>query len=129
VRYVLKKAGLKIPNYIGIDDSVRPIRHADEIWDRYGIYIHPDTYQAGDLIVFSYNKGLSPTHIGIVRDEESYIHAPGKEGTQVTIATIAHKAIEQSGILRALYSFNPIGFKSPVIPLKEPTPRYHQMPV
>lgn len=125
VRYVLQQAGLIIPNYIGMDGRERPIRHSNEFWDSYGIAIHPDKYQAGDLLFFSRN-GQLPTHIGIVRDEESYIHAPGKENTVVTVSAIAKQAIRQAGMTAGPYSVNPIGFKSPVVPIPTPTTRYHQ---
>lgn len=125
MRYVLNQAGLHVPDYIGIDGVRRPVRHANEFWDNYGIAVHHDAYQSGDLILFSKNGHL-PTHIGIVRDEESYIHAPGREHTRVTVDAIAHEAILHAGIIRAPYSINPIGFKSPVMPVAQPTLRYHQ---
>lgn len=117
-----------VPNYIGIDGVERAVRHSNEFWDHYGIAVHPDAYQSGDLILFSKN-GQFPTHIGIVRNEESYIHAPGKNHTIVTAASIAQKAIHHTGAIRGPYSVNPIGFKSPVIPIDKPSLRYHQKPI
>jgi cell wall-associated NlpC family hydrolase len=125
VRQVLLHAGLHIPDYIGMDDERRPIRHASEFWDHYGIHASSEP-EAGDLIFFS-RHGLMPTHIGIVRDEESYIHAPGQDNTEVTIDTITHQDITPRQIgSRVLYQVNPIGFKAPTIPLPTPTYRYHQ---
>lgn len=106
----------------------RPIRHANEFWDSYGIMVHDENRQAGDLIFFS-RTGLFPSHIGIVRDEESYIHAPGTPESRVTIRAIDYALIAKKSMERQLYSRNPIGFKSPSVALDTPTYRSHQRPV
>jgi cell wall-associated NlpC family hydrolase len=125
VRYVLGAAGLTIPDYIGADNVRRPIRHANEFWDHYGVNVHPEKYTGGDLLFFSRN-GLFPTHIGIVRDEESYIHAPGKDDTRVEIQSINTEAIVGCSDSRMLYAINPIGFKAVTVALENPSYRYHQ---
>jgi len=125
---VLRKAGLVIPDYTGQDGVCRPIRHANEFWDSYGIAVHDEYRQPGDLIFFS-RRGSFPTHIGIVRDEESYIHAPGTSESKVEIGPISYEAIAKSGIERQLYARNPIGFKSPTVKIKQPAYRHHQKPI
>ncbi|HKX24093.1 MAG TPA: NlpC/P60 family protein, partial [Candidatus Saccharimonadales bacterium] len=72
VRFVLSAAGLAVPSFIGQDGLERPTRHANEFWDSYGIPIHDEARQPGDLIFFS-REGDRPTHIGILRDAETYI--------------------------------------------------------
>jgi cell wall-associated NlpC family hydrolase len=125
---VLGRAGLVIPEYTGQDGARRPIRHANEFWDSYGVPIHDEFRQPGDLIFFS-RKGSFPTHIGIVRDEESYIHAPGTSESKVEVRPISYERIAADGIARQLYARNPIGFKSPTMPVDQPTYRHHQMPI
>jgi hypothetical protein len=106
-----------------MDNQERPVRHASEFWDHYGVYVHVP--EPGDLL-FTSRSGNSPTHIGIVRDEETYIHAPGRDETSVEIAPITFEAIALNGLGRALYVRNPIGFKAPTKALEHPTYRYHQ---
>lgn len=128
VRFVLSKAGLTIPEYTGQDGTSRPIRHANEFWDSYGITVHDDYRQMGDLIFFS-RRGSFPTHIGIVRDANSYIHAPGTSESRVEVRLISYEAIAKSSIERQFYARNPIGFKSPTVEIAQPTYRYHQKPI
>ncbi len=128
VRFVLSRAGLHIPEYAGQDGVQRPIRHANEFWDSYGIMVHDENRQAGDLIFFS-RTGSFPTHIGIMRDEETYIHAPGTNESKVNIQSITYAQIAKRGMERQLYSRNPIGFKSPSVVLDTPTYRSHQRPI
>ena len=125
---MLSRARLVIPEYTGQDGVRRPIRHANEFWDNYGIAVHDEFRQPGDLIFFS-RKGSFPTHIGIVRDEESYIHAPGTSESKVEVQPISYGRIAANGIARQLYARNPIGFKSPTMPVGQPTYRHHQMPI
>jgi cell wall-associated NlpC family hydrolase len=124
-RFVLTRAGFHIPDYIGMDDVQRPIRHANEFWDHYGANVQTEP-EGGDLIFFSRN-GLYPHHVGIVQDGGSYIHAPGRDGTQVSVEDIVpENIIPRAGSDRVLYPTNPIGFKAPTIPLNSSTYRYHQ---
>jgi hypothetical protein len=129
VQFVLVQAGLHVPEFIGQDGGVRRIRHTNEFWDYYGVAVHQLLRRSGDLIVFSRN-GTRPTHIGIVRDEESYIHAPGKDGTRVTAAGIETEEIKctpEDAV--ALYCVNPIGYKAPAVAVEQPTYRIHQQPI
>lgn len=125
---MLHKVGLTIPEYTGQDGINRPIRHTNEFWDSYGIAVHDDFRQVGDLIFFS-RKGSFPTRIGIVRDADSYIHAPGINESKVEIKSISYETIAKRGIERQFYARNPIGFKSPTIEINQPTYRYHQRPI
>lgn len=125
VRYVLKEAGLAIPDYIGIDNVRRPTRYANELWDHYGINVSDGAHRGGDLIFFSKN-GMVPTHVGIVRDSETYIHAPGKEHSVVTVSAISRTAIKNALGIGSIYFENPIGYKSPVVPFTSNSKRYHQ---
>jgi cell wall-associated NlpC family hydrolase len=128
VSFVLREAGLYVPDFIGMDGERRSIRHASEFWDHYGIAVHSDLVSPGDLLFMS-RTGQVPTHIGIVRDEETYIHAPGRDETHVEIAPIVSAGIATKGLARKLYSRNPIGFKSPTERRANPTYRYHQQPL
>jgi len=128
VGFVLREAGLYIPDYTGQDGVTRPIRHCNELWDSYGVTVHDGLHDTGDLIFFS-RRGIMPTHIGILLDKEVYVHAPGKDGTNVTVKEIRAEAIDPKPGYRQLYLRNPIGFKSPTLPIDNPTYRQHQMPV
>lgn len=128
VSFVLNKAGLTVPDYIGQDGERRQIRHANEFWDHYGVIVHDESKQPGDLILFSYG-GFFPEHIGIVRDEESYIHASETNEFGVEIQPISFEAIAKRGLEHQIYTRNPIGFKSPTVKIEQPTYRYHQRPI
>ena len=93
---MLRESGVAVPDYIGIDGVQRQIRHSNEFLDYFGTHAHFGAHRPGDIIIFSKN-GQVPTHVGIVRDEESYIHAPGKENTKVTVSAIAQQAIIGTG--------------------------------
>lgn len=89
---------------------------------------HDENRQAGDLIFFS-RAGTFPTHIGIMHDEETYIHAPGTPESRVNIQPITFAQIAKRGMEQQLYSRNPIGFKSPSVAIDQPTYRSHQRPI
>lgn len=128
MRFVLSAAGLAVPSFIGQDGLERPTRHANEFWDSYGIPIHDEARQPGDLIFFS-REGDRPTHIGILRDAETYIHAPGKDETVVEAKPIIPELIAADSLRFQFYRRNPIGFKSPATSLSRPTRRRHQRPI
>jgi cell wall-associated NlpC family hydrolase len=126
VKFVLSEAGLNVPDYIDINGRVVPIRHANEFWDHYGVAVHNGLHQPGDLIFFSRN-GYFPTHIGLVRDEESYIHSPGINNTKVCVAEIEEREIPGTDPSpRIVFQKNPIGYKSPTVPLNTDNYRYIQ---
>lgn len=124
----MNEAGLQIPDFIGQDNVRRTLRHANDFWDHYGVTVHDEQRDGGDLIFFS-RHGTFPTHVGIVRDTESYVHAPGKNNTRVEAVPIRYATIATSGLHRQLYARNPIGFKSPMAAIESPTYRYHQKAV
>lgn len=123
--FVLNSAGLSVPEFIGQDGVERPIRHANEYWDSYGIAIHDGMQHGGDLVFFS-RKGWFPSHIGIMVDSETYVHAPGRDGTAVEKEALEFVQIPIEDETRTIYTRSPIGFKSPSIPIERPSYRYHQ---
>lgn len=126
VTYVLKEAGLHVPQYMGYDDVPRPTRHANEYWDHYGVQVDPELAKSGDLVFFS-RTGMSPTHVGILTYHGTYIHAPGKDDSFVEEAYLDEYAIEPSDHKgRRLYTKNPIGFKALTTVADNPAGRYNQ---
>lgn len=111
VRYVLLTA--QLPSVFNFSNELRNIRHCNEFFDTFGVYRHYEERRAGDLIVFT-RDGLTPTHIGIVIDQDHFIHAPGKNHTRIQIAKIELTKLSPSSKERN-YSYNPIGFKRPAI--------------
>ncbi len=114
VTFLLKK--LCFPNPLNL-------RHCNEYFDLFGIFIYPQYVQEGDLVFFS-RRGIIPTHMGIMVSLESYIHAPGKDGTSVMISPIVRELIQPPQTRDDLearvggtqkYVLNPIGFKRPAI--------------
>lgn len=97
-RFVLRQIGFPVPDHI---------RHCNEFFDQFGVLVH--NYQPGDFIFFSKN-GLSPTHMGIVTEETTYIHAPGKNNSVVRENTWKEKTINGNTEI-VLYLRDPIGFK------------------
>jgi len=100
VCFILKKA-----NFPGIDG----IRHCNEFFDNFGVLIHPEFADKGDLVFFS-RDGRVPRHIGIMISRYSYIHAPGNNNTVVIVSTLKEKLIKSS-LHNQIYLHNPIGFK------------------
>lgn len=126
VSYVLKSAGIHVPDFIGMDNTPRPIRHASEYWDHYGIHVDAEHAKMGDLVFFS-RTGMFPTHVGILTVHDTYIHAPGKDDTFVEEAYLDEYVIDRGDRTdRQLYTKNPIGFKALTTVAANPTARYHQ---
>lgn len=105
-RFVLQRAGIDIP-----DD----IRHSNEFFDSFGVFVHWPLHRRGDLVFFS-RSGESPTHMGIVLDPQHFIHAPGKDRTEVEIEGLRTNPIRDSSA-RAIHTTNPIGFKRIALPM------------
>lgn len=97
-------------------------RHANELFDSFGILIHEQFRSPGDLIFFSYRGGTYPDHMGIMISANEYIHSPGTNGTVVCLSTFERENIEPEGKAQQIYFSNPIGLKR--ITLKEG--RYQQ---
>lgn len=108
-----------------MDDSIRPIRHTTEFWDHYGVTVATH-HEPSDIIFFSRN-GSFPTHMGIVIDEDHFVHAPGVSDSSVGIEKIVRESIDTSQTLgRILFTHNPIGYKTPTIAMTLPSYRHHQ---
>ncbi len=94
----------------------KSIRHCNEFFDSFGVLVHEDFFSRGDLIFLS-RDGSRPTHIGIMIDRKSYIHAPGTNDSKVCIEEIPREIIVPKNTKNStLYSRNPIGFKRLTIP-------------
>lgn len=112
--FLLKK--LCFPNPLNL-------RHCNEYFDLFGIFVHPLYAQKGDLVFFS-RRGIIPTHMGLMISPKLYIHAPGKDGTCVMISPLAQEVIQLPQTKDDLearvggtqkYFSNPVGFKRPAI--------------
>lgn len=97
VRFVLSEAGVYVP---------RIVRRTREFFDHFGN--HGPYRSAGDLVFFS-KTGEWITHMGILLDSETYIHAPGKDGTVVEIRKLLTEVIPPKE--GASFYQNPVGFK------------------
>ena len=127
VRYVLTVAGLALPDYLRVDGKTSQIRHTNEFFDYYGLAVQSSRKLPGDLIFFS-SHGWGPTHMGIVKDFDHYIHAPGYDGQEVEESEIKLNNIEPNSSKRhrVIYDQNPIGYKSPITEHLESSYRVHQ---
>ncbi len=115
VTFVLKHFGLDISG----------IRHANEYLNSYGVLVHEEKRQAGDLVSFSL-KGHICDHIGIMIDRNHCLHASGKRTTSVALDR--YDEVNPRIILQEphpkypeaplLYTRNPIGFKRPIISMQ-----------
>jgi len=105
VRYILLTIGFPIGD----------IRHANEFFDRFGVFIHaePEILQMGDLVFFCRENeyGQYPAHIVIMLNQHEYIHAPGKNDTEVCIKKLSTKALLPTS--HQLYVNKLIGAKRP----------------
>ncbi|GEM_PF-6680343 len=99
-----------IPNYFSPDGQRKSIRHVREFFDHFGAYITFGKQQKGDLVCFSW-KGLYPQHIGIMINEEDYVHAHTRDG-EVKKNKIFQRPVNNP-VENAIYLVNPIGFKRP----------------
>ncbi|MEN9614232.1 MAG: NlpC/P60 family [Candidatus Parcubacteria bacterium] len=90
----------------------KDIRHANEFFDHFGIFIHPESASTGDLVFWS-RDGFRPTHIGILISTREYIHAPGRNKTVVNISALQASTIRvpKHYYYEQIYFRNPIGFK------------------
>jgi len=119
VTYVLSTCGINIPPHVDHAGNIRPTRHANELWDNYGIAVHQAHALPGDLLFFS-RQGWWPTHVGIYTGSNTYIHSPGINDAMVCAATFEFDGTPIEGNAnsehRQLYQTNPIGFKALSIP-------------
>jgi hypothetical protein len=101
VNFLLKKA--EYPQNIP--------RHTNELFDSFGIFIHDQFRNAGDLIFFSNRDGTCPKHVGVMISKDEYIHSPGRNGKVICVSKFEQKVIEFEGKAPRIYFLNPIGFK------------------
>lgn len=104
ISFLLKEIGFpkKIP------------RHANELFDNFGVFIHEEMVKKGDLVFFSNrNRGLVPDYVGIMVSKTQFIHSPGKDGDCVKVSKLTHSLIKASkeAVWEQIYFQNPIGFK------------------
>ncbi len=114
VKFVLTEAGITIPDYITLSGDMKPIRHTNEFFDHFGVYVQWMKEEAGDLVFFS--NGLYPGHMGIMIDRYRYIHSPGKNKQKVNVRFLLKSPIDNYDP-KAIYRINPIGFKRPTLPI------------
>jgi cell wall-associated NlpC family hydrolase len=117
VQYCLLQSGFKL----SMPGKERQIRHSEEMFDFFGVAIHPEVRQEGDLVFFTKN-GLKPTHVGIYLADNQMIHSPGGGGPKVGLKSIADyvekskfNKIDLNDGKSRLYVRNPIGYKRPTL--------------
>ncbi len=94
----------------------RSIRHCNDFFDFFGVLVHEEYSDQGDLIFLS-RDGFRPTHMGIMIDRQTYIHAPGVNDSKVCVEKKQSGQITQKRTDHpVIYSHNPIGFKRLTIP-------------
>lgn len=86
-------------------------RYASEFFDSFGILIHEQFCNAGDLVFFSNRGGTYPDHIGVIISRNEYIHSPGRNGRVICKDGLENKIIKPRRANQQIYFSNPIGFK------------------
>ena len=124
IHFTLIGAGIPIPDFIGPDGIQRPMKHVNEFFDHFGVPIPAGTQKPGDLVFFSWD-GRRPQHIGIVTENNYYIHAHTSDGSVKKNNLSSHPI--KTDHLNTIYQTNPIGFKRPTIANKDP--RWFQKPI
>ncbi len=123
---VLRRANIPVFRYEDQNGVLRPIRHSNELFDHFGVFIPEDRISAGDLIFFSWD-GTRPQHVGIVIDRDHFVHADTRN-LQVSKSKIRRVRIKKSE-KDSIYQFNPVGFKRPTVPFSDSRKRYFQRPI
>ena len=106
IRFLLLDCGIKLD---------ADVRHCNEFFDGFGIFVHQHCATIGDLVFLS-RDGVRPTHIGVLLTEAYYIHAPGTTESLVSISPLPTKPIKASTKHPQIYYNNPIGFKRIAVP-------------
>lgn len=96
-------------------------RHANELWREFGEPVVYGQRQAGDLVFFPSKQKAGIRligHVGIVAGKDSYIHAPGKNGTVVCRAELPEnpEAFEYVHP-KDIYTHSPAGIKRITLPI------------
>lgn len=118
ITYLLEQIGYPLPE---------EIRYAHEYHEQFGISIPHGRHKRGDLILFTYS-GNKAGHIGIMKSDTVYIHAPGEDNTFVSEQELHYSAIptpREKGYPQRYFEdptyfsknrihlINPIGFRRP----------------
>jgi len=121
VQFVLLESGLWLPRHPKTNEL---IRHSEEFFDHYGVFVHTRKHQAGDLVFFS-RTGIKPTHIGICIDNGKMIHSQGRTHGTIRVVSIDEYVSKLPSLSNSpMYDHNPIGFKRPAEPN---SPRYQRI--
>jgi len=126
VQFILLESGLSIPQVPG---TTRQIRHSEEFMDFFGVLVHPEMREPGDLVFFSRN-GVRPTHIGIYSSEDMMIHTGGnnKLVEEINLSDYVKSRtikFDYSKGHKQIYVTNPIAYKRPTVQTSKN--RYQQL--
>lgn len=117
VKYIAERA------MIGCGVSVVIPRHANEQWRGMGEWVDYSSRAPGDFVYFASRvKGDDRLrvigHVGMVVSPDTYIHAPGVDGTHVSEAQLPERQTPLTGLSeRDIYRFNPVGLKRLTLPI------------
>lgn len=104
----------------GLDDTRMP-RHANEQWRMFGEFVAYDKRIAGDLVYFPSRKKSGRYiigHVGIVVGKDTYVHAPGIDGTIVEEAALVGEPVPlPDSTDDDLYTHTPAGIKRIAAPI------------
>jgi len=111
VQFCLLRAGFDLSKPLGYF-----LRHTEEFFDFFGILVHPEVRQEGDLVFFTSN-GFIPSHVGIYLSNGNMVHSSINGESAVKIDSIddfvARSRFELKPGQRYNYAGNPIGYKRP----------------
>lgn len=116
VLHVLRSVKENFPR-LALPDGMR---HSDEMFHHLGMTVHESLACRGDLVFYTY-RGDAVRHVGIYLgkaiDNRPYmIHSSGRDGRFVEIIRIANeKIVPNKDFAFALYTHNPVGFKTVMI--------------
>jgi cell wall-associated NlpC family hydrolase len=126
VQQVLLDLKIPIPKFPNTD---RILSYSEEFCDMFGLTVHEELIEPGDLIFFSKN-GFRPTHVAFYIGDGKMIHSPGINGKKIEIISI-DEYIENNPLnydpewgYEQLYVKNPISYRRPAIPTGE---RYQEV--
>lgn len=93
VLFVLNQSGIHLPFCIVRPDKVlRKPRSVKDLFEFYGKPIDSEDRMEGDLVFLS-EDGTTPHHIGILLNENEFVHSPGIKGKKVSKASLKESLI------------------------------------